>query len=151
MKKKAPAKVKKTSPKSHKSKPVASKRARPAAAPKPVPKKTAIGDDPRFAQVVQNYETGLRLMQERKFERARAAFMKVMGGPSKELAERVTVHLSAVNQQIAREGASERFKTPEEHYDYACALMNTGDYDSAREHLEKLTKQSPKIDFVWYG
>src|SRR5258706_732722 len=151
MKKKAAAKVKKSPPKPKKNKAVTGKAARGSKSPKPTLKKPSFADDPRFAQVVQNYEAGLRLMQERKFERARTAFMKVVGGPSKELAERVTVHLSAVNQYLAREGASERFKSPEEHYDYAVALMNTGDYDSAREHLEKITKQSPKSDFVWYG
>src|SRR5438094_7358005 len=98
MKKKATAKVKKTTPKSKKHNGVKSKSARSAGAPQGPPKKVAIADDPRFAQVVQNYEAGLRLMQERKFERARAAFTKVMGGPSKELSERVAVHLSAVNQ-----------------------------------------------------
>ena len=151
MKKKAAAKVKKTSRKPQKHKAVASKQARsakPVAAPA---KKPSIADDPRFAQVVQNYQLGLRLMQERKFERARAAFEKVAAGPSPELAERVSLHLSTVNQYLAREGTSERFKSPEEHYDFAVSLMNTGDYDTAREHLEKLAKQAAKSGFVWYG
>ncbi|MGB8113753.1 MAG: tetratricopeptide repeat protein, partial [Candidatus Sulfotelmatobacter sp.] len=39
----------------------------------------------------------------------------------------------------------------EEHYDYAVSLMNVGDYVTAREHIEKLLKQSPKSDFVIYG
>jgi len=29
--------------------------------------------------------------------------------------------------------------------------MNVGDYVGAREHLEKLSKQAPKADFVAYG
>jgi tetratricopeptide (TPR) repeat protein len=29
--------------------------------------------------------------------------------------------------------------------------MNVGDYVQAREHLEKLQKQSPKADYVIYG
>jgi hypothetical protein len=29
--------------------------------------------------------------------------------------------------------------------------MNVGDYVTAREHIEKLLKQSPKTDFVVYG
>jgi tetratricopeptide (TPR) repeat protein len=29
--------------------------------------------------------------------------------------------------------------------------MNIGDYVSAREHLDKLSKQSPKSDYVAYG
>ena len=34
--------------------------------------KKPVSADPRFAQAVQNYEAGLRAMQERKFEKAKA-------------------------------------------------------------------------------
>jgi tetratricopeptide (TPR) repeat protein len=49
------------------------------------------------------------------------------------------------------ERGSTQFKTPEEHYDYTVSLINLGDYVSAREHLEKLSKQAPKADYVAYG
>ena len=149
MKKKPTAKLKKSPSNSRKNKPVMSKRSRVVPMPAQPPKKLSLGEDPRFAQAVQNYEAGLRLMQERKFERAKAAFLKVVAGPSKELADRVTVHLNAVNQSLSRTATT--FKSPEEHYDYAVSLMNTGDYDSAREHLEKMAKQYAKTDYIWYG
>jgi tetratricopeptide (TPR) repeat protein len=117
-------------------------------AQKPTPKKT-IADDPRFAQAVQNYEAGLRALQEHKFEKAKGHLQKVVGGPSKELADRATVHLNTCNQHLER--VTTQFKTPEEHYDYAISLINVGDYVSAREHLEKLSKQVPKADYVAYG
>jgi len=44
-----------------------------------------------------------------------------------------------------------QFKTTEEHYDYAVSLINTGDYVTAREHLEKLLKQQPNAEYVLYG
>src|SRR5215831_6916415 len=100
---------------------------------KPTTKK-ALGDDPRFAQTVQNYEAGLRAMQEHKFDRAKTYLQKVVSGPSKELADRANVHLSACNQHLEKPAA--QFKSPEEHYDYAISLMNVGDYVTAREHLE---------------
>lgn len=111
--------------------------------------KASVGDDPRFAQAVQNYEAGLRAMQERKFDKAKSHLQKVVSGPSKELADRATVYVSACNQQLER--AINQFKTPEEHYDYAVSLMNLGDYVTAREHLDTLTKQVPKADYVVYG
>jgi tetratricopeptide (TPR) repeat protein len=114
---------------------------------KTTPKKAA-REDPVFAQAVQNYEAGLRAMQEHKFEKAKSHLLKVIGGP-KELADRATVHLSICNQHSER--ATTQFKTPEEHYDYAVSLMNLGDYVGAREHLEKLSKQAPKADYVAYG
>ena len=63
--------------------------------------KKSVGDDPRFAQAVQNYEAGLRAMQEHKFEKARSYLQKVVTGPSKELAERASVHLNTCNQHRA--------------------------------------------------
>jgi tetratricopeptide (TPR) repeat protein len=112
-------------------------------------KKTA-AEDPRYTQALQSYEAGLRAMQEHKFDKAKPHFQKVMGGPSKELIDRATVHLNICNQHLERSTASQ-FKTAEEHFDYAVSLMNLGDYVSAREHLEKLLKQNAKADYVLYG
>ena len=111
--------------------------------------KKSLADDPRFAQSVQNYEAGLRAMQEHKFDKAKAHLQKVLSGPSLELADRARTHLNTCNQHAER--AATQFKTSEEHYDYAISLMNLGDYVSAREHLEKLSKQNPKADYVAYG
>ncbi|MBI2677408.1 MAG: tetratricopeptide repeat protein [Candidatus Koribacter versatilis] len=98
---------------------------------------------------MQNYEAGLKAMQEHKFERAKGFLEKVVKGASRELADRAAVHLNSCNQQLARTSTS--FKTPEEHYDFAVSLMNAGNYDEARSHLEKIQKQSPKADYAVYG
>jgi tetratricopeptide (TPR) repeat protein len=119
-------------------------------AQKATPKKSAAADDPRVAQALQNYEAGLRALQEHKFEKAKPLFEKVLSGPTRELIDRASVHLSICNQHIDRSTA-QHFKSVEEHYDYAVSLMNVGDYVTAREHIEKLVKQSPKTDFVIYG
>jgi len=117
-------------------------------AQKPTAKKS-IADDPRVAQAIQNYETGLRALQEHKFDKAKTHLQKVIGSPSKELADRASVHINTCNQHLDKVIA--QFKSPEEHFDYAVSLMNVGDYVQAREHLEKLQKQSPKADYVIYG
>ena len=106
-------------------------------------------DDPRFTQAVQNYEAGLKALQAHKYDRAKACFEKVVGGPSPELADRASVHLTSCNQQMSR--VVNTFKTPEEQFDYAVSLMNMGDYVGARENFEALTRSCPKLDFVWYG
>lgn len=118
-------------------------------AQKPTAKKS-VAEDPHYAQALQSYESGLRAMQEHKFDKARSNFQKVITGPSKELADRAGVHLNTCNQHLERSAATQ-FKTTEEHFDYAVSLMNLGDYVTAREHLEKLLKQSPKSDYVIYG
>ncbi len=112
-------------------------------------KKTAT-EDPRYTQALQSYEAGLRAMQEHKFDKAKPHFQKVIGGPSKELTDRATVHLNICNQHLERSAATQ-FKTLEEHFDYAVSLMNVGDYVTAREHLEKMLKQNANSDYVIYG
>lgn len=120
--------------------------ARPA---EPPARKPLLPNDPRVAQAVQNYEAGLKAMQAHKFERAQALLEKVVAGPSRELADRATVHLHSCEQHLSRTVTN--FKTPAEHYDYAVSLMNAGDYDGARAHLEKILKQSPGADYALYG
>jgi tetratricopeptide (TPR) repeat protein len=105
--------------------------------------------DPKYTQAVQNYESGLKAMQEHKFEKAKSLFQKVMASGPRELVDRTAVHLNTCNQRMARSTTS--FKTPEEHYDYAVSLMNIGDYVGAREHLEKILKQNSKADYAVYG
>jgi tetratricopeptide (TPR) repeat protein len=114
------------------------------------PKKSSIADDPRVSQALQNYEAGLRALQEHKFDKAKPMFQKVLAGGSKELADRAAIHLSICNQHLER-STTTQFKTIEEHFDYAVSLMNVGDYVTAREHIEKLIQQAPKTDFVIYG
>jgi outer membrane protein assembly factor BamD (BamD/ComL family) len=113
------------------------------------PTKKSAPEDPRFTQAVQNYEAGLRALQEHKFEKAKGHLQKVLSGPNRELVDRATVHLNTCNQHLDK--SSTQFRTPEEHYDFAVSLINVGDYVGAREHLEKLGKQVPKADYVAYG
>src|SRR5437773_5767034 len=117
-------------------------------AQKPTAKHTLVSD-PQLTQMLQSYEGGLRAMQEHKYDKAKTMLQEVASGVNRELADRASVHLNACNQQMER-GATQ-FKTPEEHYDYAVSLMNVGDYVGAREHIEKLSKQVPKADYVAYG
>lgn len=119
-------------------------------AQKSAPKKNAAAEDPRYTQALQNYESGLRALQEHKFEKAKPLFEKVLAGPSKELIDRANVHLNLCNQHLER-ASTQQFKSVEEHYDYVVSVMNVGDYVTAREHIEKLLKQAPKTDFVIYG
>jgi tetratricopeptide (TPR) repeat protein len=117
-------------------------------AQKPTAKHTLVSD-PQLAQLLQSYEAGLRAMQEHKYDKAKTLLQKVVAGNNRELADRAAVHMNACNQQLER--GSTQFKTPEEHYDFVVSLINLGDYVSAREHLDKLSKQVPKADYVAYG
>jgi len=111
--------------------------------------KQKVVEDPRHTQAVQNYESGLRALQEHKFEKAKGHLQKVLSGPNKSLVDRAQVHILTCDRHL--EAPPLQFKTTEEHYDYAVSLINTGDYVTAREHLEKLLKQQPNAEYVLYG
>ncbi len=115
---------------------------------KVAPKRLAT-EDPRHTQAVQSYESGLRALQEHKFEKAKGHLQKVLAGPNKSLVDRAQVHILTCEKHL--DSPTLQFKTTEEHYDYAVSLINAGDYVAAREHLDKLLKQHPKSEYVLYG
>ncbi len=111
--------------------------------------KKQVTEDPRHTQAVQSYELGLRALQERKFEKAKGHLQKALSGPNKSLVDRAQVHILTCDKHLGT--PTLQFKSTEEHYDYAVSLINTGDYVTAREHLDKLLKQNPKAEYVLYG
>jgi tetratricopeptide (TPR) repeat protein len=149
MTKKARGKVQRSPAKGKRIKILAKRGSAPWRPAEAVARKPLLPNDPRVAQAVQNYEAGLRAMQAHKFERAQALLEKVVTGPSRELADRAAVYLHSCEQHLARTATA--FKTPAEHYDYAVSLMNAGDHDGARAHLEKIHKQEPDADYALYG
>ena len=122
----------------------------PSAKPKSDPRRSAADEQQqRFAQCLQSYEQGLKLLQAQKFEKAKQMFEKVIESGISELSDRAKVNINICNQQLDQ--IQNTFGTPEEHYDFAVSLMNLGDFVTAREHLENLSNQRPTLDFVWYG
>ncbi|HEY2170407.1 MAG TPA: hypothetical protein VGJ30_12325, partial [Candidatus Angelobacter sp.] len=102
------------------------------------PQKHTYREDPGFAQAVQNYEAAVKAMQEHKFEKAKTLLEKILAAGNRELMDRARVHLNLCNQQLA--GAATTFKSHEEHFDYAVSLLNGGQFDQARSHMEKILK-----------
>ena len=149
MKKQASSKVKQSAAKSLPKKDLASspgKKSEAAVrvAPRPEPK-----TDPAYTQAVQNFEAGMKFLQGQKFDKAEPLLAKVIAGPDKGLADRARMYLNVCKQQMAN--SSTNFKSAEEQYDYAVALMNRGDYEDARALLHKIIKNHPKADHAVYG
>jgi tetratricopeptide (TPR) repeat protein len=149
MKKRVAASVKRPAAKPLQTKALRDKKKMSAKKSPPPQAKAGLKDDPAFAQAVQNYEAAVKAMQERKFDRAKGLLEKVISNGPRELADRARVYLNTCNQQLNESAAT--FKTHEEHFDYAVSLLNSGQYDQARTHLEKILKQNPKADFAFYG
>lgn len=105
--------------------------------------------DPARKQLMEHYESALRLMQERKFEKARSAFEKLLQASPTDMAERVRVHMCACERQLVESKAN--FGSLEEQYDYAISLLNTGYYDDAREQFTGILKKNKDADYAYYG
>ncbi len=105
--------------------------------------------DPRARQAVEQYEAAVRLMQQQKFEKAKTLFEKAMAGPSPELTERARVHLNICEQRLKKQIAP--IRTPEDHYNLAVALINSGRLEEAEQHLNRVLKLNPRADHVYYA
>jgi tetratricopeptide (TPR) repeat protein len=106
-------------------------------------------EDPARAGILSSYEAAIRLMQEGKFDKALAAFEKLLASGASDLSERIRMYISACAAQTAKSKTS--FTTAEEQYDYAVSLLNDGHYEDAREQFQSILKQDEKADYAYYG
>ncbi len=95
------------------------------------------------------YESALKLMQTGKYEKARDAFSRMLGSAPQDLADRIRVYISACVAQIDK--GSNDFLTCEERYDYAISLLNHGNFEDARQHLQEIALQEKSADYAFYG
>lgn len=114
---------------------------------KPIVQK--LPEDPKFTMAVEQYEAAVRLYQQGKYEKAKNLFEKAMAGPSPELTERSRVHINACLQRLERHAAP--IRTPEDHYNMAVALINSGRLGEAEQHLNRVLKITPRADHVYYA
>ncbi len=101
------------------------------------------------AAAFQHYESAVQLLQSGKYEKALAAFEKLLATAPAQLAERCKMYVATCKRQLAQSQLS--FLTPEEHYDYAVSQLNTGYYEEAREHFNLILEDYPEADFAHYG
>ena len=111
--------------------------------------KTRPAAAPGHHQALQQYQTGLQLMQERKFDKARLVFEKLGAAGPPELMERVRVYLIACQRHGHQSPLT--FDDPGEQYDYAVSLLNTGNYEEAREQFDSILAGDSRSDFAHYG
>ena len=105
-------------------------------------------DDAR-TRLVAEYEAALRLMQDGKYDKAQAAFDKMLAGGAGDLGDRVRMYSNACSTQMAK--GKNAFANHEERYDYAVSLLNDGHYADAREQFQHILKENEKADYAFYG
>ena len=101
------------------------------------------------APVFQQYQAAVQLVQQGKYDKAIAAFEKVMPSAPPEIIERCRMYVSSCKRQIDKQGLA--FVTPGERYDYAVSLINTGDFDEAANQLKGILADDAGADFAHYG
>lgn len=97
----------------------------------------------------QHYQAAVQLLQQGKYEKAAAAFEKLLPAAPIEIIERCRVYIATCRRQMEKHSLN--FATPEEHYDYAISKLNTGYYDEAREQFLSILMNHPDIDYAFYG
>ena len=100
-------------------------------------------------QAFQHYQAAVQLLQQGKYDKALAAFEKLLPAAPLELRERCKMYISTCQRQMDKHNLT--FLTPEEHYDYAISQLNTGYYEEAREQFSAILAAYPEADYALYG
>ncbi|KAA6465512.1 hypothetical protein DYQ86_04105 [Acidobacteria bacterium AB60] len=103
------------------------------------------GTGPAF----QQYQSAVQLLQQAKFDKALAAFEKLLATAPPELVERCRMYINTCQRQLERPALA--FATPEERYDYAVSQLNVGLYEEAREQFNSVVSDHPGADYAYYG
>lgn len=100
-------------------------------------------------QALEQYQSALLMMQEGRYEKARIVFEKLARDGSPEILERSRVYIAVCDRQAR--SSSLAFSNPEEQYDYAVSLLNTGNYEDARDQFEAILRGNEATDYAHYG
>jgi tetratricopeptide (TPR) repeat protein len=99
--------------------------------------------------IFQHYQAAMQLLQQGKYDKALAAFEKLLSTAPAELLERAKMYISTCQRQLEKHNLT--FLTPEENYDYAVSQLNTGYYEEAREQFNNILAAHPGADYALYG
>ena len=115
----------------------------------PAPPKSAAQSNAANGPAFNQFQAAVQLLQQGRYEKAAAAFEKLLSTAPMEIIERCKVYIVTCQRQLEKHNLT--FATPEEHYDYAISQLNTGYYDEAREQFQSILSSYPDIDYAFYG
>jgi tetratricopeptide (TPR) repeat protein len=98
---------------------------------------------------MQSFEEGMRLFHARHFLQASEFFLQAARGQDRAVTHRAALHARMCQQRLAS-GAPVP-ATPEEHYNYAIALINSRELANAQKHLRAALEAGPTADHVLYA
>lgn len=97
----------------------------------------------------QHYQAAVLLLQQGKYEKALSTLEKLLPDAPPEIQDRCRMYIATCRRQMEKFNLS--FPTPEEHYDYAISLLNTGYYEEARDQFNQILTTHPEADYAFYG
>jgi tetratricopeptide (TPR) repeat protein len=95
------------------------------------------------------FERAVQLFNKGDFAAAIRLFEEAMAGPVLEMAHSAQQHARMCAKRLAR--PEMMLRTPDEHYDYAVALINERRIEQAERHLLLALAQNPKADHLFYA
>jgi outer membrane protein assembly factor BamD (BamD/ComL family) len=99
--------------------------------------------------VFQHYEAAVVQLQQGKYEKALGMLEKLLPEAPVEIQDRCRIYITTCRRQLERSNLE--FTTPEEHYDFAISLLNTGYYEEAREQFNNILMAHAGADYAFYG
>jgi tetratricopeptide (TPR) repeat protein len=95
------------------------------------------------------FEQAIRLFHSGGYGAALNLFEQAATGPVREMAHSARLHARMCLRRLSRPDMS--LRTPDEHYDYAVALINERKLEQAERHLLLAVAQTPKADHLFYA
>ena len=96
-----------------------------------------------------HYQAAVQMVQQGKYDKALAAFEKLLPSAPPEIVERTRMYIITCRRQMDRSHLA--FQTPEERYDYAISQLNQGYFEEAREQFKGVVADDPRADYAFYG
>src|SRR3974390_1202154 len=97
--------------------------------------------------VFQQYQVAVQFVQQGKYDKAIAAFEKVMPAAPPEIVETFRMYIQTCQRQLDKQGLA--FLTSGERYDYAISQINDGDFEEAANQLKGILADDPNADFAF--
>jgi len=118
-----------------------------AATPAPVPEAPSVPPDER--QQAELFDRAMKLFHSAGYGAALVLFEKAARGPIPAMAHSAQLRAAMCASRVAAREPS--LHTPEEHYDYAIALINQRRFPEAERHLDEAVARMPGADHVHYA
>lgn len=107
----------------------------------------------RREAALEEYEKGMRLLQQKDFQKAAQRFEAVLGEFPQEMAlcDRARAYLRVCKGEKSRKTGARETRNPAEAYEVGVFLLNDGDYRGAVKHFERAGEHSPQDPSVQVG